>query len=164
MESFTLKEVQLRFNVPQHVLIHLCEKGVIIPEISDPQGRGKSRKFSLRNIFEFAVALELRKYELPIARIKALLQVVTHFEKHVRKTFSEFSLPRSLQESKTPFLCYLFNGDLAAFDFGKVIVSFNLTKLLDGDSKRIQAEAIKELPSSYASYLRIDLQKLARES
>ena len=30
-EPITLKQIQLRLGVPQHVLIHLCEKGVIAP-------------------------------------------------------------------------------------------------------------------------------------
>ena len=62
-----LKEVQLRLGVPQHVLIHLCEKGVIEPDFADTSGRGKRREFSQRNLFEFAVALALRQFELPVA-------------------------------------------------------------------------------------------------
>jgi hypothetical protein len=34
-EPMTLKEVQLRLGVPQHVLIHLCEKGVVEPEVAE---------------------------------------------------------------------------------------------------------------------------------
>ena len=34
-QPITLKEVQLRLGVPQHVLIHLCEKGVIEPDFAE---------------------------------------------------------------------------------------------------------------------------------
>ena len=39
-QSFTLSEIARRLDVPQHRLIHLCEKGVIVPEIHGAAGRG----------------------------------------------------------------------------------------------------------------------------
>lgn len=162
--SISLKEVQLRFGVPQHVLIHLCEKGVIHPDISDPQGRGKSREFSNRNVFEFAIALELRKYEMPLSRIGAILKVLEAFEKAVIKSISSFELPASLQGKAPPLVFYLFDGDLAVFALGKSsLISFRLNKLLEVDVKRVQIETLKTLPTDYVSYLKLDLQKLASD-
>jgi hypothetical protein len=71
-EPIALKEVQLRLSVPQHVLIHLCEKGVIEPDFADTTGRGKRREFSQRNLFEFAVVLALRQFDLPASTIALL--------------------------------------------------------------------------------------------
>jgi hypothetical protein len=74
----TLREVQLRLGVPQHVLIHLCEKEVIIPDFNDTSGRGSRREFSRRNVFEFGVALTLRGFEISVGTtgfILALLHV-----------------------------------------------------------------------------------------
>ena len=45
-KPLTLGQIQDILNVPQHVLIHLCEKGVILPDFSDTKGRGQSRLFS----------------------------------------------------------------------------------------------------------------------
>lgn len=59
-----LKEVQLKLGVPQHVLIHLSEKGVIVPDFAETSGRGKRREFSDRNLFDFGVALALRGFEI----------------------------------------------------------------------------------------------------
>ena len=48
-QSFTLSEIARRLDVPQHRLIHLCEKGVIVPEVHGAAGRGSSRVFSSGN-------------------------------------------------------------------------------------------------------------------
>ncbi len=56
MTRVTLTQAAWVLRVPQHKLIHLCEKGVVVPEIHDARGRGSSRGFSRRNLFEFAVA------------------------------------------------------------------------------------------------------------
>jgi hypothetical protein len=47
-EPIALKEVQVRLGAPQHVLIHLCEKGVIEADFAETSGRGKHREFSRR--------------------------------------------------------------------------------------------------------------------
>lgn len=95
---YTLQEVQERLNEPQHRLIHLCEKEVIVPDIEDAQGRGTMRRFSERNLFEFAVALELRRFLLPLGYIEPILQVLRSFEVYAAKEIAVFRLPQSLQE------------------------------------------------------------------
>ena len=48
----------IEFAEPTAVQINLpMEKDVIIPVGSDAKGRGSSRRFSARNLFEFVVAL-----------------------------------------------------------------------------------------------------------
>ncbi len=58
--EWTLTEAARLLEVPQHRLIYLCEKEVVQPDLNDATGRGSSRRFSRRNILEFAVALRLR--------------------------------------------------------------------------------------------------------
>lgn len=160
--SYSLKEIQLRFGIPQHVLIHLCEKGVIKPEIADPQGRGKVREFSSKNVFEFALALELRKYEIPLARIKAILEILNSFERSITKSFPTFQIPHSFQQQSPSTTLYLFNGSIAVFEFGKKsLISFNLSRVMAGDAKRASIELLNRLPTEYASYLKVDFHKLA---
>ena len=91
-QAITLKQVQLRFGVPQHVLIHLCEKGVVAPDFADASGRGKRRKFSRRNLFEFGVALSLRKFELPIATVGLVVRLLRSFERAVGRLVPGFGL------------------------------------------------------------------------
>ena len=66
--SYTLTEVARRLDVPQHRLIHLCEKGIVIPGVHAASGRGSSRVFSAGNYLELAVALRLRDMFIPMYR------------------------------------------------------------------------------------------------
>src|SRR5258705_8134005 len=95
-EPVTLKEVQLRLGVPQHVLIHLCEKGVIEPDFAETSGRGKRREFSRRNLFEFAVALALRKFELPVSTTAFVVRLLRSFVRATEKLGGGVELPEFL--------------------------------------------------------------------
>jgi DNA-binding transcriptional MerR regulator len=92
----TLTQAARALGVPQHRLIHLCEKHVVVPDLDNARGRGSSRGFSRRNLFEFAVALELRRLELPVSVIRAILQTVRSFEGATRQRLPGFMLPESL--------------------------------------------------------------------
>lgn len=102
--DWTLTEAARLLGVPQHRLIYLCEKGVVAPDLQDAEGRGSSRRFSNRNVLEFAVALRLRDLELPAAMIAAVIHVLRGFERAVGREFSGFRLPESLQTSGAPDL------------------------------------------------------------
>ena len=154
--SLSLKEIQLRLNVPQHVLIHLCEKEVVVPTV-DTDGRGRFREFSAKNLFEFAVALELRKYEIPISIIRIITNILSSFEKSVKRSLTEFKLPDSISSCSPKLELYLFSGEFVVFTLGeKVIVGFDIKKLLEGN-KAVRAQKLKSLPTHFDSYLRIDL-------
>lgn len=96
MASFTLTQASRVLSVSQHKLIHLCEKNVVVPDVRDAKGRGSSREFSKRNMFDFAIALEMRRLELPVAYVRAVLRVVRSFEREAEKLSPSFSLPESL--------------------------------------------------------------------
>lgn len=96
-EAYTLSEIEEKLKVEQHRLIHLCEKGVITPDYEDAAGRGTMRRFSERNLFEFAVALELRRFLLPVAYISPIIQTFRAFEDYAATKLETFSLPESLQ-------------------------------------------------------------------
>ena len=82
--------------MPQHRLIHLCEKNVVVPDLEEARGRGSSRGFSLRNLFEFAIALELRRLDLPVNVVRGVLHAVRSFEEAMRRHIPDFTLPTSL--------------------------------------------------------------------
>lgn len=98
---YALAEIEERLKVEQHRLIHLCEKQVITPDYEDAAGRGTMRRFSERNLFEFALALELRRFLLPVAYITPIIQTLRAFEAYAAKKLDAFRLPESLQERPT---------------------------------------------------------------
>lgn len=100
--SFTLSDLARRLEVPQHLLIHLCEKGVVVPEVREAQGRGSSRVFSSRNFLQLAIALQLRAAMLPVAAVAAVLRLVGAFEAHMARRVSDFALPESLRDEGAP--------------------------------------------------------------
>ncbi len=101
---WTLSEVARLFGQPQHRLIHLCEKGVIRADFEEARGRGSSRRFSRRNLLQFAVALKLRELMVPVAPIGAVVHVLDAFEKVLAREMPGFRLPDSLAESGAPEL------------------------------------------------------------
>src|SRR3989304_6104061 len=96
--EWTLTEAARLLGEPQHRLIYLCEKGVVRPDFQDAKGRGSSRRFSDRNLLEFAVALRLRDLEIGVSFIGAILYVLRAFEGSVAKRFRDFRLPDSLRD------------------------------------------------------------------
>jgi len=102
--EWTLTAAARALGEPQHRLIYLCEKGVVQPDLEDAKGRGSSRRFSARNVLEFAVALRLRELELPASVIGAVTHTLRAFERGVRRRIGDFCLPESLRGPAAPDL------------------------------------------------------------
>lgn len=102
--SYGLTEIARLLDVPQHRLIHICEKQVVEPEVSDAQGRGSSRKFSARNLFEFALVVRLNDQSVPLSSATAILYVLGQFETATAKKIVGFRLPDSLRGDRAPEL------------------------------------------------------------
>src|SRR6516165_4954435 len=102
--SFTLSEIARRLDVPQHRLIHLCEKGVVVAEVHDASGRGSSRVFSATNFLELAIAIRLRDMMLPVALTGAVIHVLRAFEARLKDEIRGFSLAASLRTDSAPDL------------------------------------------------------------
>ena len=161
-ETYSLKEVQLYLNVPQHVLIHLCEKDVVIPKV-DTGGRGKFRVFTKKNLFEFTIALELRRYEIPVSVARVINSVLSSFEKSVSKSISGFKLPDSITGSSPEMELFLYGGDLVVFTLGKKIkLGFDIKKVIKGEVKSVRVQKLKSLPKNYNSFLKINLSDIAK--
>ena len=103
---------------PQHRLIYLCEKGVVQPDVQDARGRGSSRRFSDRNLFEFAIALRLRDLEIAASFVGAILYVLRAFEGSVAKRKSGFRLPGSLREGHPPDIRLIISDEARLFHPG----------------------------------------------
>jgi DNA-binding transcriptional MerR regulator len=118
-QPFTLSEIARRLGIPQHKLIHLCEKGVVLPDIHDAAGRGSSRVFSARNFLELAVALRLRDMMLPIAAVGAIVHVLRALENRLREDLPQFALAESLRDEKSPDLRVIISdGQTIFFSLG----------------------------------------------
>lgn len=102
--TFTLAEIARRLDVPQHRLIHLCEKQVVVPDVQDAGGRGSSRIFSAQNFLELAVALRLRDMMLPVSAAGAIVHVMRAMEDRLRDELPGFSLVTGLASEKGPDL------------------------------------------------------------
>ena len=117
--SFTLSEIARRLDVPQHRLIHLCEKGVVVPDVHGAAGRGSSRVFSARNFLELAVALRLRDMMLPVAAVGAVVHVLRAFEERLQQDLHHFDLADSLREDRAPDLRVIISdGQTIYFSLG----------------------------------------------
>lgn len=120
-QSFTLSEIARRLRVPQHRLIHLCEKGVVVPDVHEAAGRGSSRVFSPRNFLELAVALRLRDMMLPVAAVGAVVHVLRAFEAQLQRDLPHFVLADSLRENRAPDLRVIISdGETIYFSLGAV--------------------------------------------
>lgn len=118
--NWTLTEAARLLTEPQHRLIYLCEKGVVEPDLQGAEGRGSSRRFSNRNLLEFAVALRLRDLKLPAAMIAAVVRVLRSFEHAVGREISGFRLPESLKVNEAQDLRVVIgDGRRLYFTLGK---------------------------------------------
>ena len=93
--EWSLSEAARLLGEPQHRLIYLCEKRVIVPDLGEARGRGSSRRFSARNLLEFEVALRLRELTVPVGSIAAILYALRAFEAKVAREAPGFSSGRA---------------------------------------------------------------------
>jgi hypothetical protein len=128
--EWTLSEAARLLTEPQHRLIYLCEKDVVVPDFGIAKGRGSSRRFSARNLLEFAVALKLRELTLPVDTVAAIIHVLRAFEVKVTDEIKRFDLVRSLRQKNAPDLRILVSdGQLLYFSLG---VGDGIPKLFGG--------------------------------
>lgn len=167
-DELTLSQIQEKLDVPQHVLIHLCEKEVIEPDFAQTEGRGKWRRFSKRNLFEFAVALALRKYEIPVLIVKAVIKLLREYETTTQKRIDGFKLPDSIVLKNLLLQLHLFDGRNLCFSIGKkgletpsFVLGFDIQKVLASPNKPIKYREA-HLPKEYESELRVSLSQIAK--
>ncbi len=119
-DSFTLTEIARRLEVPQHRLIHLCEKGVVIPDVHDAAGRGSSRLFSRNNVLELAVALRLRDMMIPVSVAGAIVHVLRRFGQELEGQRGGQPLAESLRSPHSPELRVIISdGEAIYFSLAK---------------------------------------------
>ena len=117
--EWTLTQISSLLGQPQYRLIYLCEKGVIIPDGKDAMGRGSSRRFSARNLFEFVVALKLGEFHVPTNLTTNVLRALRSFDRHLGESYPMLKLPYSLRLPNSPEVkIILINGSRMYFSIG----------------------------------------------
>ena len=179
-KEWTLTRISRLLSQPQYRLIYLCEKGVIIPDGNDAKGRGSSRRFSARNLFEFVVALKLGEFHFPTNITTNVLRALRSFDRHLGESYPMLKLPYSLRIPNSPEVkiillngsCLYFSigtkdrkttyiGNLDLLNYDKYIVS---TNAMDDQSKsEIPIERIKTLPTeSEIALFELNLSQIAK--
>ena len=165
----TLKEVQLRLAVPQHVLIHLCEKRVVEPDFAETAGRGKRREFSERNVFEFGVALALRRFELPVSTTGLVIRVLRGFARSLGRAVPNLEFPRSLAEGRLGLELLVYEGDQLVLvgsgpSFGRqLLLGARIGAAVRGADATPRVAKLDGLPEQYEARLQVDLCEIARK-
>ena len=164
-QQFTLGQIQEHLDVPQHVLIHLCEKGVINPDFADTEGRGRARAFSKRNLLEFALALHIRKFQIPVMVTKAILSVLRKFEEKVQKKVTGFTLESLAKGKSQPKLVvYIEEGESLIFSLksknNALLLKCRISTL--AEKSPIRFVALDKLSSSFTSRLEINISKIIK--
>ena len=119
-KEWTLTQIAKLLGRPQYKLIYLCEKGVIVPDGVDAKGRGSSRRFSARNLFEFMVAFTLGDFHVPTNITTNLLLALRSFDKHLAKKYPLLKLPYSLTYPDCPEVkAILVKGKYLYFSIGE---------------------------------------------
>ena len=151
-KEWTLTQISSLLNQPQYRLIYLCEKKVIIPDGKDAKGRGSSRRFSARNLFEFVVALKLGEFHLPTNLTSNVLRALRSFDRHLGKSYPMLKLPYSLRMPNSPEVkIMLINGSRLYFSIGtkgrKTTYIGNLD-LLNYDKYAVSTNSVDDLSKS----------------
>ena len=174
--SWTLTEAAKLLGSPQHRLLHLCDKKVVIPDIQAARGRGSSRKFSRRNLFDFALALEMRRLEVPVSYVHAVLRIVRAFEAEARGMLPDFTIPESLIDPNAPRLVLtIVDGERLYFTLGaekqqRIFGGINIRHpRVRGRSRqhqgigRLQAGDLRDQLNAARTRTDVDLSRIARE-
>ncbi|UCF01999.1 MAG: MerR family transcriptional regulator [Deltaproteobacteria bacterium] len=72
MREFTKKHLEEILGLKRGTVDHYYREELVKPEIDDPTGRGTRRRYSARNLIEFAMIRELVASGIPIKKIKQL--------------------------------------------------------------------------------------------
>jgi len=73
MKEFTKKHLEEILGLKRGAVDFYYREGLVHPEIDDPKGRGTRRRYSTKNLVEFAVIQKLVSEGIPIKRVKGVL-------------------------------------------------------------------------------------------
>jgi len=175
--EWTLSEAARLLREPQHRLIYLCEKGVVVPDYGDAAGRGSSRRFSARNLLEFALALRLRTLTIPVGTMVGVVYVLRAFERTVAAQWTAFDLVSGLRAPGAPELRLIISdGERLYFLLGakkakpRLFGGIDFQRLAAGEHAPISPRALQVLKGTFGgpegsryARLEVDVTRLAKD-
>jgi hypothetical protein len=175
--EWTLSEAARLLSEPQHRLIYLCEKKVVIPDHGEAEGRGSSRRFSARNLLEFALALKLRNLTIPVGTMVGVVYVLRGFERTVAQQRAGFDLVTGLRAPAAPELRIIISdGEQLYFLLGgkneqaKLFGGIDFQRLATGERQRISPRELHPRGDSFGgpegsryTRLEVDVTRLAKD-
>lgn len=140
MKEFIKKDIQEILGLRRGCVEHYYQQGLILPEINDPTGRGTRRRYSARNLVEFAVIRELVASGTPIKKIKQV------FDEARRLGTIEWFDPDAEWLQKSRVLLVVFGQGEPPFEFHWSLHKATLDKLMEGRTSAmiIDVSAIAE--------------------
>jgi hypothetical protein len=84
MKSYIKKEISEITGLAPRLVQFYTDEGLITPEVDKGAGRGKVRRYSIKNLFEFALIKELKDYGINIATLKSILGFIRKYLTAVR--------------------------------------------------------------------------------
>jgi len=167
--EWTLSEAARLLGEPQHRLIYLCEKKVVIPDFGDAEGRGSSRRFSARNLLEFMLALKLRNLTIPVGTVAGIVYVLRVFEKNVAEQMDGFELAGGLRKKGAPELRIIISdGERLYFTLGaknrkpRLFGGIDFRRLASGERKRVSRRELQAVEEKFGGpegsrYVRVEV-------
>jgi DNA-binding transcriptional MerR regulator len=75
-KSYTNKQISEKTGLSQRLIQFYTQEGVVVAEIDAGTGRGSVRRYSEKNLFQFALVAELSFYGIKISTIKSVMKFV----------------------------------------------------------------------------------------
>jgi DNA-binding transcriptional MerR regulator len=102
----TLKLVAEWIKRPPHRLIHLCEEGIVVPEV-DAEGRGSMRRFNRENIYRLLIGLHMQEIGLQVPIIRQLMEALDQLMQikeiiELKREIEDYDLPAVIKNLGDP--------------------------------------------------------------
>lgn len=72
-KGWTKKQVANLIDIKPSTIQVYVDRGLVVPEVDNPTGKGTRRRYSKRNLLEFLLIKKLGRYGLSLARIERIL-------------------------------------------------------------------------------------------
>lgn len=76
MKYFTNKEMANHAKLTSRTVLFYTEEGLLIPEIENPRGRGKTRKYSKKNLAELFLIKALSGSGFTLKQVKKIFNIM----------------------------------------------------------------------------------------
>ena len=75
-KEYTRMWISEFLGMSERTINYYTERGIVIPEVAEGKGRGKIRKYSIKNIVEIAILKQLNGYGLAFKTVENVFQLL----------------------------------------------------------------------------------------